>query len=80
MGAAGVTALQRAIKLSPSVPGLHANLALAYLVANRNKQALASADRAVAMDPADEVSSAVRTLLMQVIAGKRPQPKSGAEF
>ena len=79
-GTAGVAALQRAIKLSPSVPGLHANLALAYLVANRNKQALDSADRAITMDPADKVSRAVRALIMQVIEGKRPQPKSGAEF
>jgi Tfp pilus assembly protein PilF len=79
-GAAGVAALQHAIQLSPSVPGLHANLALAFLVANRNKQALAAADRAIAMDPADPVSRAVRALVLQVIGGKRPQPKSGAEF
>ncbi len=79
-GTDGVAALQRAIKLSPSVPGLHANLALAYLVANRNKQALESADRAITMDPSDEVSRAVRALVIQVIEGKRPQPKSGAEF
>lgn len=79
-GTAGVAALQRAIKLAPSVPGLHANLALAYLVANRNKQALDSADRAIAMNPADKISHAVRGLVMQVIEGKRPQPKSGAEF
>lgn len=79
-GMEGVAALQRAIKLSPSVPGLHANLALAYLVANRNKQALAAADRAITMDPADNISRAVRALVVQVIEGKRPQPKSGAEF
>lgn len=74
-GMEGVAALQRAIKLSPTVPGLHANL-----VANRNKQALAAADRAITMDPADNISRAVRALVMQVIEGKRPQPKSGAEF
>lgn len=79
-GTDGVAALQRAIKLSPSVPGLHANLALAYLVANRNKEALDSADRAITMDPSDKVSRAVRALVKQVIEGKRPQPKSGAEF
>lgn len=79
-GMEGVAALQRAIELSPLEPGLHANLALAYLVANRNKQALDSADRAITMDPADKVSRAVRVLVMQVIEGKRPQPKSGAEF
>jgi len=79
-GTDGIAALQRAIKLSPSVPGLHANLALAYLVANRNREALDSADRAITMAPSDEVSRAVRALVMQVIEGKRPQPKSGAEF
>jgi Tfp pilus assembly protein PilF len=79
-GMEGIAALQRAIKLSPSEPGLHANLALAYLVANRNKQALDSANRAISMNPADKVSHAVRALVMQVIEGKRPQPKSGAEF
>ncbi|KQZ42601.1 tetratricopeptide repeat protein [Duganella sp. Root1480D1] len=79
-GTDGVAALQRAIKLAPSVPELHANLALAYLVANRNKQALDSVDRAITMDPSDKVSRAVRALVMQVIEGTRPQPKSGAEF
>ncbi len=79
-GAEGVSALQRAIKLSPSVPGLHANLALAYLVADRNQQALDSADRAITMDPADKVSRAVKALVVQVIEGKRPQPKSSTEF
>lgn len=79
-GMEGVAALQRAIKLAPLEPGLHANLALAYLVANRNKQALDSADRAITMNPADKVSRAVRALVMEVIEGKRAQPKSGAEF
>ena len=71
----GVLAADRAVSLSPSDAGLHANLALAYLLAGRHSAARTSIGEALRLDPSDKISQNVRKVIQEVIDGKRPQPK-----
>jgi tetratricopeptide (TPR) repeat protein len=75
-----IAAMQRAIALTPDDTGLYTNLALAYLIAGKNQHALDATAQSLAINPADGVSGGVRKLVTEVMAGKRPQPKSAADF
>ena len=71
---------QHAIDLTPGDAGLYANLALAYLVADKNADAKKAIDQSLQMAPDDEISQAVKTTVDEVISGKRPQPKTMADL
>ncbi len=50
----------RATQIEPASADLHANLALAYLYANRITEALASIERSLVIDPTDAISQSVK--------------------
>jgi tetratricopeptide (TPR) repeat protein len=72
----GVAAAEHAVNLKPKEPGLHANLALAYIVAGKNAEALKKAEEALALDPSDKVTQSVVRVIREVASGKRHQPKT----
>lgn len=64
-----------AVRLNEADPGLRANLALAYLFAGKPEIARTHIERAYAEDPNDQVTSGVRRVIGDVIAGKRSCPR-----
>jgi tetratricopeptide (TPR) repeat protein len=79
-GAEGLRAAQHALALNPSDAGLHANLALAFIIAARPKDALSAIDDALKIDPNDRISQNVRKVVLKIIDGTKPQPKKLAEL
>ena len=79
-GAEGVRAAQYALALKPSDAGLNANLALALVIAAKPKEALAAIDEALRIDPQDEISQNVRKVVLRIIDGTKPQPKTLSEL
>lgn len=69
-----------AIGLTPEDAGLHANLALAYLLLGENEKALNAIKESLKIDPDDSISKTVEGLVVQVVDGRRPQPKSMADL
>ena len=73
-----VQAGQRAVELAPDSAGLRANLALAYLHAERLPDALGAVTEAVARDPSDpriaELSQAVERAAAQSPGAPTPAP------
>jgi tetratricopeptide (TPR) repeat protein len=79
-GAEGLRAARRALELKPSDAGLHANLALALIIAAKPKEALAAIDESLRIDPEDKISQNVRKVVLQILDGTRPQPKTLTEI
>jgi tetratricopeptide (TPR) repeat protein len=74
-GIEGLRAATLAVKLNPSDAGLHANLALAYLVSGDPPSALKAVDEALRLNPSDAISKNVGRVTQQIIDGKRSIPK-----
>jgi tetratricopeptide (TPR) repeat protein len=75
LGEDAVIATKHAISLSPHDAGLQANLAVAYLAIGKNDEADAAISKSLEMDPDDNISQAVRKLIDDVFAGKKPRTK-----
>lgn len=63
-------------RAAPKNAGLLANLALAYLIDEQLDRASATADAALALDPSDKITAAVKDRIGDVRAGRWPQPRS----
>ena len=72
----GIAAAQHAVSLKESDPGLHANLALAYLIAGQHADADKCIDESLRLNPSDTISRNVKVAIREVIEGKRRQPKN----
>jgi tetratricopeptide (TPR) repeat protein len=79
-GAEGLRAAQHAVSLNPSDAGLHANLALALIIAAKPKEALAAIDESLRIDPKDQISQNVRKVVLKIIDGTKPQPRTLGEL
>jgi Flp pilus assembly protein TadD len=79
-GQDAIDATNHAIELAPNDAGLRANLALAYVIAGRNQDALRAVNESLNMNPNDAISRRLKTVIEDVIAGRRPQPKTVAEL
>ncbi len=79
-GTEAVQATKHAIALSPRDAGLYANLALAHLISNQNREALTAIRAALDINPNDRISLRVKDIVRDVSAGRRPQPTKGADF
>jgi Flp pilus assembly protein TadD len=75
-GPEAVTVAMAAIEANPQDAGLHANLALAYLISGENSFAQNSIQYALQMDSADPISRRVEKVINEVIDGKKAQPKT----
>lgn len=71
---------QAAVAIEPDDPGLRANLALAHLLDSDPKTAKRLVDEALSIDPTDTVTVALRRLVDDVLAGRRPCPKDPVEL
>jgi Flp pilus assembly protein TadD len=65
---------------APRNAGLLANLALAYLIDGQLDQAFACADTALALDPSDRITAALKGRIEDVRAGRWPQPTKLADL
>jgi tetratricopeptide (TPR) repeat protein len=79
-GAEGLRAAQRAVDLNPSDAGLHANLALALVIAAKPRDALKAIDEALQMAPGDRISQNVRKVILKIIDGTKPLPRTLSEL
>jgi Flp pilus assembly protein TadD len=79
-GAEAIRVTQHAIQLTPDDAGLHANLALAFLIEGRNSEAKQRIDKALSIAPDDKISRAVQRVVDEVLSGKRKQLKSMSEL
>jgi Flp pilus assembly protein TadD len=75
-GSEGVRVAQHAVSLRPQDGGLVANLALAYLIAGRNDDALGSVNESLRIAPDDKITQSLKKLITEVRDGKRAQPKT----
>jgi Flp pilus assembly protein TadD len=75
-----IVAARHAVRVKPDDAGLHANLALALLLAARLPEAAAAIDEALRLAPQDEISGNLRRLITAVQTGRAAQPKSLAEL
>jgi tetratricopeptide (TPR) repeat protein len=64
----------RAVQIAPANPGLHANLALAYLLAGRIPEAQNEIGCAVATDPTDIISKTIDSMTKHFAANGRTSP------
>jgi len=71
----GITAAEHALSLNPRDAGLLANLALAYTIAGRTSEALLKVEESLSIDPTDKITVNLRRVILEIIQGKRPQPK-----
>lgn len=69
-----VSVAEYAVSLSPNDAGLHANLALAYTIAGRLKDAQFAISKSLQIDPHDQISLSLSNIIEQIVDGKRPQP------
>jgi tetratricopeptide (TPR) repeat protein len=76
----GVRAATHAINLDPANAGLHANLALARMIAGQSQEALAAVEDSLRLDPNDRISKNIRTLLQEILAGRRASPRTLSEL
>jgi len=74
--AEAISAAEHAIDISPDDAGLHANLALAYTLAGRIKDAQSAISRSLQIDPSDQISQTLNRRIQEIAQGKRPQPSS----
>jgi tetratricopeptide (TPR) repeat protein len=71
---AAISFAYRAVQIEPVNPGLHANLALAYLLAARISDAQAAVDQALTGDPTDTISQTIRAITQHFAANGRTPP------
>ena len=71
---------EAALQLKPEDPGLMANLALVLLLAQDPRAAKSQIERAIAADPKDRITRAIRQIVDEVIAGSRPCPRHTSEL
>ena len=70
-----VEVAQTAASRAPRDAGLRANLALAFLLAGRIKEANDTANQAQILDPADTITKDLVRVIAEVRSGKRPRPR-----
>ena len=66
----------RAIQIQTDEPGLHANLALAFIIAGRIPDAQAAINRALDGDPTDTISQIIRAISRHFAENGRTPPTS----
>jgi Flp pilus assembly protein TadD len=69
-----VPVAEHAVSISPDDAGLHANLALTYLLAGRISQSSAKIEEALRLDPKDPITRNLKTVISEVVDGKRLEP------
>jgi Flp pilus assembly protein TadD len=66
----------RAVQIEPQNSGVHANLALAYLLAGQITDAQKTIDESLAMDPADKISQTIAALTKHFAANGLKPPNT----
>ncbi len=71
---AAIVFAHRSVQIEPNNGGRHANLALAYLLANRTSDAQASIDHALAADPSDKICQRIKAIIQHFNTNGRTPP------
>lgn len=77
---AGIVFAHRATQIEPANAGLHANLALAYLLAGRVSDAQTSIEHSLTTDQNDKISRTLKTIIQHFAANGRTPPKTTSEL
>ena len=77
---AAIVFAHRATQIEPENSGLHANLALAYLLAGMTGKADAAIERALAGDPSDKISQTVHSVIRHFAQNGRTPPKRTSDL
>ena len=72
----GIQIAKEALSLKPDESGLIANLALALLIKGDLDEAMLQIDKAISLDPSDEINRNVKTFIREIESGKRKQPET----
>lgn len=72
----GIQVAKDAMTLRPNESGIIANVALALLIKGNLDEALKHIDKAISLDPSDEINRNVKSFIEEVRSGKRKQPKT----
>jgi tetratricopeptide (TPR) repeat protein len=75
-----VPVAEHALNLKPTDAGLHANLALAYILAGRIADARSAIDKSLQIDPSDKISLVLSRRIQQIADGKRSPPRNIREL
>ena len=75
-----IAVAEQAVTIDPKDAGLIGNLAIAYLLAGRIREAEKSISAAIKIEPEDKINRHLQQIIAEVAAGKRPQPKSLASL
>lgn len=75
-----IDAAKHGVSLNPNDAGLIANLAIAYLVGGRIDDSITTIEKSLKLAPDDKISQNVKTIILEVRDGKRPQPKSARDL
>ena len=67
---------EKAVSLEPDNAELLSNLALSYLMSGRHPEATKTIARSLELDPNDSIAQVVDRLTKEVVAGKRPPPRT----
>src|SRR5205814_6656297 len=79
-GDTAVVYAHRATQIEPESAGLHANLALAYVLAGRIDEAQRNIESALAADASDTISQTIRAIIQHFATNGRAPPKTTAEL
>jgi tetratricopeptide (TPR) repeat protein len=71
---AAIVFAHRATQIEPNNAGLHANLALAYLLAGHLDKAQAGIERSLAIDQADKISMTLKAIVLHFVANQQKPP------
>jgi tetratricopeptide (TPR) repeat protein len=77
---AAIAFAHRAVQIEPTNPGLHANLALACVLAGRISDAQSAIVRASTDDPGDTISQTIRAIIRHFAANGRTPPSTTPEL
>jgi Flp pilus assembly protein TadD len=77
---AAIVFAHRATQIEPHNAGLHANLALAYLLAGRVLEAQASIEHSLVADPADKISQTIQAIIRHFAGNGRTPPVTTPEL
>lgn len=72
--------LNHAIRLSPHDAGLHANLALVFLMSGKNGQAREAVEKSLCLSPDDKISRLVKKRVDDVLSGRRKPPNTMSDL
>ncbi len=68
------------LELAPENAGLHCNRALIFMLMSKDKEANECVEKALELNPEDQITKNVQKIMTDIISGKRNRPKNMKEL